>query len=407
MKTSMKSKMDNIIFFFGILILFLINSPMVYAQDKKISKPNAPEPGKIFDESRNDFLLTTIPNSSQADINHWNKVVNKMQGVEGSDPVSSFINGPPAERFGSKYNNWYPIDRKKHTCCGNLHGFQNFDGPGDEMDWNFYIAPRDEFLYLINDVIKFRDSDDEWHKNKVNGGYLLEGEITPDQTLYDNLFFPKRGKVKVQRNITVESIITTPELSFVQQRNEICIYGAWVRERIHNNRPEIHPCEMIWWQQGNNHYIMFIQDDSNRFDDESDFDLDNFLVPSSWKPWAKPPLTAQFKIAFEVKPSDQRLPKEMNIHEFYNRFVVTDKDADARADSDNGTSHALVINNKRLLVVNEKQNKDNDLGVKFVDISKRADGTIQGYVQITTKIGGPSISGDEGYHVLHVLKKNF
>jgi len=37
-----------------------------------------------------------------------------------------------------------------------------------------------------------------------------------------------------------------------------------------------------------------------------------------------------------------------------------------------------------------------------VDITKRADGTIQGYLQITTKVGGPDLKGDEGYHLIYV-----
>ncbi len=45
--------------------------------------------------------------------------------------------------------------------------------------------------------------------------------------------------------------------------------------------------------------------------------------PSNWKPWAEPPLTAQFKIAFEVNPLASKLPLRMDIRETYNRFVVT------------------------------------------------------------------------------------
>jgi hypothetical protein len=346
-------------------------------------------------------LVTNPPSSTQEDIDNWKRIVTKMQGIEGFDPVGNIINYPPAEKSfwdtNSNLNNWYPLDYKKHACCGKLTGFQTYDGGGDEMDWNIFIDPNDEFKFLITDAIKHRDSDDQWHKNKVNGDYLLEGEITPDESLYDNVFFPKRG---TQKESFYGDITTTPDLGIIGK--EICIYGPWVRERVHNNRPEIHPSEMIWWRENKGYYIMFIQDDSNRFDDNDDFDLDGGLLPNSWKPWAEPPLTAHFKIAFEVNPSISEIPLKMDIREVYNRFVVTKDDASASADSDNGTSHTLVVNNKILLVVNEQQENDNDLGVKFVDITKRVDGTIQGYLQVTTKIGGPDLGGDEGYHILYV-----
>ena len=113
-------------------------------------------------------------------------------------------------------------------------------------------------------------------------------------------------------------------------------------------------------------------------------------------------MTYQFKIAFEVDPRSTRLPLKTYTREVYKRFVVTKDDSQHNQDADDGISHALVYNGKTLLVVDEQQENDADLGVKFVDIRRRNNGVIQGYIQITTKIGGPNIGGDEGYHVLYV-----
>ncbi len=113
-----------------------------------------------------------------------------MQGIEGFDPVGNFINEYPAEKtegteIALKYfNNWFPIDSKKHACCGKLTGFQTYDGGGAEMDWNIYISPNDEFKNLIADVIKYRDSDDQWNYDKKTGSLLLEGEITPQRNSF-------------------------------------------------------------------------------------------------------------------------------------------------------------------------------------------------------------------------------
>ncbi|MCW5515429.1 hypothetical protein [Muriicola sp. Z0-33] len=353
------------------------------------------------DDSKNNFLVNNPPRSTREDIAKWNKIVYKMQGIEGFDPVRNNIGTRPAEKKikdlpGTGYkNNWLPLSTRKQVCCGKLENFKTYDGTGDEMDWNLFILPNDDFSFLITETLPYKEetllmSSSGWHKNK-RGQYLLEGEVTPDQSLYQNVFFPfkkKKGKKSQDPVIGLEG-------------KEICLYGPWVREWLHHHRPEIHPSEMIWWKEAKGYYMMLIQDDSNRFDSKGDFDLDG-IGDNKWKPWAAPPLTAQFKIAFEIKPTIANLPYKMDIREVYKRFVVTKEDGAALADADNGTSHALVVNNKKLLVVNEQQENDKDLGVKFVEITKRADGTIQGYVQITTKVGGPDLGGDEGYHILYV-----
>ncbi len=377
-----------------------IVSPIdAYKTKPNKNKNEAPKNVVAIDDSKNNFLIVNPPRSTQEDLNKWNRIVNKMRGIEGFDPVSNFINYPPSEKrivgipgTGSN-NNWIPLSYKKQVCCGKLENFKTYDGFGDEMDWNFFVLPNDEFSFLITDALPYKKetrlmSSSGWHKNK-RGQYQLEAEITPDQSLYDNPFFPKKGSKKVG----------DPDV--VLEGKEVCFYGPWVREWNHHYRPEIHPSEMIWWRLNGGYYMMLIQDDSNRFDSKDDFDLDG-LLPNNWKPWAEPPLTAQFKIAFEVNPSVSGLPYKMHISEVLKRFVVTKDDADASADADNGTSHTLVIDNKKLLTVNELQENDNDLGVKFVSITKRADGTIQGYVQITTKVGGPDLGGDEGYHLIHL-----
>lgn len=373
-------------------------------KEKYIKTRKAPVANKARDESRNNYLVTNPPRSTQQDLDDWNRIVNKMQGVEGFDPVRSVIGYPPAEKnwpwpLGYK-NNWIPLDYKKQVCCGILEDFKTYDGRDAEMDWNFHILPNDEFSFLISKALPFREksvfmSDKGWHKNN-RGQYRLEAEITPDQSLFNNVFFPIRTSDKKSND---------PVIGL--EGKEVCFYGPWVREWFHHHRPEIHPSEMIWWRENKGYYLMLIQDDSNRFDEKDEFDLNDGLLPDNWKPWAAPPLTAQFRIAFEIDPRASKLPYRMDIREVYKRFVVTKEDAKAFADADNGTSHALVIENKTLLVVDEQQENDDDLGVKFVGISKRADGVIQGYLQITTKVGGPDLRGDEGYHILYVQKNKF
>jgi|GEM_PF-3146512 len=358
--------------------------------------------------SQKNFVVSNLPTSTQNDLNEWNRVVNKMQGINAVDPVGGdVIYSYPAEKsewgsFLGQINNWRPLSSQKQTLCGILDRFNTYDGDGAEMDWNNFIIPNDEFSFLITDALPFKGGDGFWcvednwqHCGDNRTIPCVEAEITPDESFYENPYFPKSiGE------------------SYLEGR-EICVYGPWVRECVHGHRPEIHPSEMVWWQDDDkNYYMMLVQDDSNRFDESDKFDTDG-SAPSDWKPWAQPPLTAQFKIAFKIPRSEYtgfivgRKPQKMDIHVLHNRFVVTEEDSEARADCDDGKSHTLVYNNRAILTINELQENDSDLGVKFVDISQRADGTIQGYVQITTKVGGPNIRGEEGYHVLYVNPTKF
>ncbi len=123
------------------------------------------------------------------------------------------------------------------------------------MDWNFFVMPNSEFSFLINEALPHKNetffmSSSGWHKN-IEGQYQIEAEVTPDQSLYDNIFFPK--------GITYDTINPgTPFQTIVKKKSndpdinlegkEVCFYGPWVREWFHHNRPEIHPSEMIWWK---------------------------------------------------------------------------------------------------------------------------------------------------------------
>ncbi|MFT4533826.1 MAG: hypothetical protein ACI9P5_001177 [Saprospiraceae bacterium] len=376
---------------------------------RDLGNKKVPNNDKAIDDSDSfiNFLVTNPPSSTQEDLRKWNRIVHKMQGIEGFDPVRNYIGSAPVEKnwplpVGYK-NNWIPLDKQKQVCCGKLENFKTFDGRDDETDWNFHILPNDEFSFLITEALPYKKkpfpikNPKGWHKKGSRGEYTLEAEVTPDESLFQNVFFPIKRKKGRESN--------DPKIGL--EGKEICVYGPWIREWFHHNRPEIHPSEMIWWRESKGYYMMLIQDGSKRFDDKDKFDF-GFLggsAPDNWKPWTKSPLTAQFKIAFEVNPSTSELPLKMDIREVYKRFIVTKDDADASKDSDNDSSHTLVIDNRKLLVVNEQQENDNDLGVEFVDITKRADGTIQGYLQITTKVGG-SNKKDIGYHVIYVASSS-
>jgi hypothetical protein len=126
---------------------------------------------------------------------------------------------------------------------------------------------------------------------------MVECEITPDEHLYTNPFFPKDG--------------TSPVVG-----NQIGVYGPWVQDEGHGWRPEIHPCEMLWWRETvlgwKTYHLLVIQDDSNRFDKR-----DNFSGQIE-HPWSAFPRHAEFRICVRVPRNERR---SLMVEELYSREV--------------------------------------------------------------------------------------
>ena len=214
MKTKKKSNLINNNIILVLCVFAFLSTSLLQAQvkrDQRTKKTNtrdhrtnkAPKNDVATDGYRNDYLVTNPPRSTQEDLEKWNRIVTYMLGVEGFDPISNFINYPPSEKrivgipgTGSN-NNWVPLSYKKQVCCGKLENFKTYDGFGDEMDWNFFVLPNDEFSFLITKALPYKKettlmSSSGWHINKKNRDhrrgyewkkYKLEAEVTPDQSL--------------------------------------------------------------------------------------------------------------------------------------------------------------------------------------------------------------------------------
>ena len=342
------------------------------------------------------FVLTeaTCPVCSEDQLASWRDVTDNTMGVAGNDPVGHQIGSYAAKRTGLGQN-WYPADVFKHTLCGRFHHFNFYDGWGDEADWNNFFLPSPRFAFLRDDILAFADPDDV---HKCDGIPCMEAEITPDEHFYNNPWFPKDAG---------DSPL---------EGSAMCTYGPWVWEEAHGNRPEIHTSELYWWKEpwprswggGDVVWMMLVQDDSNRFDRAGDYGGPS-NKPSWWSPWSANPRTGEFKIAFAGRP--RPLPffaLNITINEAFSRNVVTAEDVNARQDSDDGTEHALEYNGNIVVNVREMQPQNDDIGVQFVDICRRSNGSLQGYVALKSKIGRGD-RGQEGYHVLyaHIARQNW
>jgi hypothetical protein len=246
----------------------------------------------------------------------WKRISESQMGVAVTDPDGHDIGKAPAGRmiFGVPIGQgWVPVDGKKHTLIGEVDRYQFYNplSSGDEADFNIMIAPDPAYLYLLDDVVRKMtvDQREELHaRTRGPSGFCVECEITPDEAYYSNPWFPTNGK---------KSPLVGRKLG---------LYGPWVGDAGHGGRPEIHPCEIIWWRSINAFLgrkiiewrIIVLQDDSNRFDRTN-----NYGPPGVTRPWSAPPRRARIVLTLEA-PRGKNTQFNVNIvrgrneHEFQN-----------------------------------------------------------------------------------------
>jgi hypothetical protein len=210
----------------------------------------------------------------------WEHARDDQLGVIGWDPRG--------HRIGTNYQGaiwplYIPMDRYKQTIVGKVLDYEFYDGDGDEADWCIFIDPNPQYRFILDDVVQAMSSSQKGHLQKKGGKTVVECEITPDEKFYDNGYFPKTKN-------------TSPNIG-----KTLGLYGPWVRDYGHGGRPEIHPCELIWWQDraANTNLkkwtFLVVQDDSNRFDRKSNFS------GSIVAPWSAPPRRAAIAVALELQ----------------------------------------------------------------------------------------------------------
>ncbi len=337
------------------------------------------------------LTTATCPICTDEQISTWRHVVLEQLGVDGIDVDGHWIGAFPndSKQFFPNINNWIPLASEKRVLCGKLHHFDFYDPftSGDEADWNNFIIPSPAFANLIEDAKVVKEPNDDWHS--CEGKFdCMEAEITPDETYFENL-------------------LNSKELDRSALEGEtICTYGPWVHEHVHSDRPEIHPSELYWWRSrlsnGKFAYnLMQLQEDSNRFDREENYDFgfpwDD--PPPGWRAWSAVPRTNRFRIAFELDPSATTLT--FRINQIDARFVQ-----ERWNDQTPGSTHDLQYNGKVVLRVEELLPNEGELGVAFGSVCRNAENTrLQGYIALIESVGEDD-RGKEGYQTLQVQVDN-
>lgn len=337
----------------------------------------------------------------------WSNVVNNLMEVYGRDFkrgewVGTDCQGETGVAWDWPpfyFNSWQPVDGFKTNMSAVLHEF-NWN-IGDDDDWNMHLVPTPPFAHLITDVEALHDESIDNHN--CGGQHCMEGEISPDKKFWNNPWFFQPGKDSRDAGRNGYSWLEGRQMGF---------YGLWIMDANHDYKSEIHPANMMWFKDhfeggfGSSKpfdifWLMLMQDNTGRFDDRDNFDCDGD-APAGWKPWEDSPKSGEFNIAFLVNPSTEVV--SFSINELFKRFVVTSQDDEAKKDADDGTSHALEINGKVVVKVDETQPNDDDLGVTFSNLCMRPDGKLQGFVTIRSMVGGNDDKDEEGFHILYLTR---
>lgn len=243
----------------------------------------------------------------------WHRLDTTQLGVDVVDPDGHEIG--MAKAAPNFWHHWEPVDGMKHVLVGRMDKYGFYDGYGDEADFNLNIDPSREFRFILDDVVASMSEDerDELHDLVDGNGHAVECEVTPDEEYYDNWWFPYK-----------DSFRPSPLIG-----QKVGVYGPWVKDSGHGGRPEIHPSEVIWWRNqpvsaiadGSNSYwrCIVLQDDSNRFDRDEDFD------GTPLRPWSKSPRRARLTFAL-MGIRGQHIRYDLSLHDGLRVFAWPGED---------------------------------------------------------------------------------
>ena len=318
--------------------------------------------------------LATAPVCSADQDAEWSHVQQVTLGAAARDPVGHAIGRRPARKF-LFINNWYPLDVVKQTVCGTLFRYSFYDGLGREADWNNFVIPFGSYAALFASARAYANPGAV--KTCAQPEDCFEAEVTPQEKFLRNSYFP-------------------PEKNGASNRvgQPICLYGPWVAEKLHGDRPEIHPSEIVWWREesdaGPHHFFLLVQDASRRFDDEGDYGRTD---QPGGRPWAESPRSGELRVAFESLTSQ---PERALFVYLVGGNVATVPATDPAFRLDN----LLEYQGRPVLRLTERQPAGGDgLAVDFDVCRDAANTRLRGYAKVALKVGAAE---NEGFAVVRV-----
>jgi len=331
-------------------------------------------------------------------VQEFDYVKNVKYGLYGhrEEADGGFVGAPSLRKryfFFININNWFPLWPQKVSCCGQFHHFKTHN-KGSEDDWNLFVIPDQHSRFIIDFAEPHRGNSHfnsgkgaEW-STCITDGDCVEAEITAIENSVVNSILP--------RNLEEDNFVPS------MVGDTICVYGTAVREYVHNNRPEIHPAEIIWWSKPNEpdiHHVLVVQDASKRFGKENRYkNVNNETGP--WQPWAQAPISTFLKIPFDIKASETDTIK-YHLYEGASKHVKPS--APSPHDEPDNPLTILRIDRNDRIIVYEHQNRDEDIGVSFIDICKQSGDRITGFINISINVGAGT-NENQGIFYLRIEK---
>jgi hypothetical protein len=321
--------------------------------------------------------LNQLPEITPVLTRVWNKAMNQAEVVGNDFYTEQRIGFAPAERFYVGVDWWKPIDGYKRTLGGIIDSiYLWWEGVNNEdinIDINnSKILP--QFNSLYQQALQQALALDE---DAADRGLQLEIDLTVS---HGNEF--------------LNSGIHRPRTTYRDGKGDsIYAYGPLVFDLGHDSKPEIHPAEQVWWHRRSastdNFFLFFSCDESDRFDDKRDYDLDD-VNETTFIPWAKRPLSGIFAIPFVVIPGKTMAR--------FNLTVISERNAGRYTD---GPSHVLLYKNDTLAKIKELYGAD-IMKVSFKHVCKGFDatgGAVLGFIVIEMQAGKATtsvIDNDQG-----------
>lgn len=299
----------------------------------------------------------------------WVRLRRDQLGMTIYDPLGHHIGTASAR------NNWIPVDGDKHVLVGELDHYYVYNGDGDEVDWNICIYPDPAFLNILSHVRAMMSPEErgELVERQHGSGFCIECEITPDEDFWLNEYFPITPLVQFPSPLVGE---------------RIAVYGPWVRDLYHGGRPEIHPCEAIWWSSETNsqgislsRFMLVVQDDSERFGRGSDF---RGPVP---RPWSTFPRRANIIAALRPR---------IGTHMHFDLHVLHSREMAGMTDS-GAVSVTQNFNGKPVITVTKRTSRPETIRMGISKVARDPDGIhLRCFLSLAISVGHDD-DGREGH----------
>lgn len=206
-------------------------------------------------------------------------VVDSGRQIGGAASVVKFDDNGIKSLLNPLLAGYHPASSFKELACGTLDKWSLYVLPPNERDLHPHIKLSPNYTHLIKDAPL---------GNGVSGDDCdgcIFGEVTVPREF--EWFWKEGAKGKLSNGSNAcgsenepcanKTMVLTTDAKF-------CAYGPWIMEKAHRYWPEIHPVQAFWGQASDHASLFVVDDDSQRFQQESHFGL-RHLSPKGAIPW--------------------------------------------------------------------------------------------------------------------------